>query len=115
MESSSDAGWLMRIEGVLSAHFKQPDGTSRPGTDWKVGLKRNDEIHTVFVRTFFREEASAATRADTTYQGRAVMGYLNDLIREGWLPTDPIPNAIDIGNSPEGAASPPKKPWWRIW
>ena len=35
-------GWLMRVEGGLAASFKQPDGTSRPGTDWKIGIKRGD-------------------------------------------------------------------------
>jgi hypothetical protein len=115
MDGSPVGEWLMRIEGALSAHFKQPYGPSRPGTDWKVGLKRGDELHTIFVRTYFREDASAATRADTTYQGDTVMGYVSDLIRAGWSPTDPVPNAIDIGNSPEGPGSPPKKSWWRVW
>jgi hypothetical protein len=29
-----DDQWLMRITGALSAHFFQPGGGSRPGTDW---------------------------------------------------------------------------------
>ena len=122
MENSPGDEWLMRIEGALAAHFKQADGTSRPGTDWKVGLKRGDEIHTIFVRTYLSSDANAATRADTNYQGRTVMGYLNDLLRGGWSPGGDPPAAIVIGNSadaagaaPAPAPAPAKKPWWRIW
>src|SRR5258708_10997386 len=104
MQGSPEDEWLMRIEGALSAHFKQPNGKSRPGTDWKVGLKRGDELYTIFVRTYFSEDASATTRADTAYQGCTVMGYLNDLIRGGWSPPDRAPNALAIGNSPESPA-----------
>jgi hypothetical protein len=115
MENSAGDPWLMRIEGALSAHFKQPDGPSRQGTDWKVGLKRGEELHTIFVRTYLSPDATASTRADTNYQGQTVMGYVNDLLRSGWSPADPVPSTIVIQNPTGVAAAPKKKSWWRIW
>lgn len=118
MDDAHSEAWLMRIEGALSAHFKQPEGPSRPGTDWKVGLKRGDEVHVVFVRSYLSADASSATRSDTTYQGQTVLGYVSDLLNGGWLPTDPVPSTIVIRN-PTGdtaaVATSTKKSWWRIW
>jgi len=76
----------MRIEGALSAHFYQPDGSSRPGTDWTVGLKRGDDTYTVIVRAYLSDDASEQTRKDTVYQGRTVLGYISDLLSQGWTP-----------------------------
>jgi hypothetical protein len=50
--------WLMRIDGALSAHFIQPDGSSRPGTDWAVELKRGERDYHVMVRAYLRESIS---------------------------------------------------------
>ena len=47
-----DEPWQVRVESALNAHFKQPDGSSRPGTDWKIGLKRGNEIQTTIVRAY---------------------------------------------------------------
>ncbi len=41
----NEAQWQMRVEDSLSAHFFQPDGSSRPGTDWSVGLQRGDSAY----------------------------------------------------------------------
>src|SRR5919206_4142491 len=78
--------WLMRIEGGLAAHFKQPDGTSRPGTDWLVGLKRGAEEYKVRVRALLSEDATQATRDDQQYQAQTVFGYVSDLLDQGWTP-----------------------------
>jgi|SRR5262249_15535984 len=83
---TSEPQWLMRIEGALSAHFYQPDGSSRPGTDWTVGLKRGDDTYTVIVRAYLSDDASEQTRKDTVYQGRTVLGYISDLLSQGWTP-----------------------------
>jgi len=76
----------MRIEGALSAHFNQPDGSSRPGTDWAVGLKRGDDAYRVIVRAYLSDDATKQTREDTVYQGRTVLGYVSDLLSQGWTP-----------------------------
>ena len=104
--------WLMRVERGLSAHFKQPDGSSRPGTDWSIGLKRGDETHSVIVRTYLADDLSAAFRKDTQFQARTAMQYLNDLLQKGWDPTGPAAPAITIAN-PTGA--PVKQPRWKFW
>ncbi len=93
--------WLMRVEGGLAASFKQPDGTSRPGTDWKIGIKRGDEIHTVLGAHLSRAgyRAGMASRQPISGRGTA-MGYLNDMLGKGWTPGQPLP-AITITN-PQG-------------
>ena len=116
--------WLMRVEGGLSAPFIQPDGTSRPGTDWAVGLKRGAEEHRVIVRALLSDDATQATRADQTYQAQTVLGYLNDLLNQGWTPDQPGDLQITILN-PTGAGTnqtdagaaemPAQKPWWKLW
>lgn len=96
----SEAPWLMRIEGALNAHFKQPDGSSVPGTDWSIGLKRGDEIHTVLVRAYLASDIAKNLRDDTEYQARTAMQFLNDLIRRGWKPDEPRDLSITITNPP---------------
>lgn len=108
----SDAGpWQMRITGGLSAHFKQPDGPSRPGTDWSVELKRGDEVRATTVRTLYAEDLWRKLQNDTTYLSRTAMQYLGDLLNQGWHPDEERQHVIVVGNPP-GAA---KKPFWKFW
>lgn len=109
----TDDQWLMRIEGGLSAHFREPDGASRAGTEWAVGLKRGDEVHTVRVRALLTDDASRATRRDTKYQAETAMQYLDDRLRGGWHPAAGGEHLIHVGN-PLGAAA-DRRPWWRVW
>jgi hypothetical protein len=84
--------WQARVEGALNAHFKQENAPSRPGTDWKIGLKRGDETYSVFVRAYLADGVSKATRDDTTYQGQTVIGYVFDRLAAGWSPAEaPLP------------------------
>ncbi len=94
----SDEPWLMRIEGGLSAHFKQPDGPSRPGVMWTVGLKRGDEIYSIMVRALLTDDATPATRRDQEYQAQTAMQYLNDQLNNGWHPSQERDHTIYIGN-----------------
>jgi hypothetical protein len=114
---SESEPWLMRVESGLSAHFKQPSGPSRSGTEWAIGLKRGDETHTVRVRAFLAEGVSKATRTDQGYQARTAMQYLNDLLARGWHPSERREHEIIIGDPlpVPGAAPAPRKRWWRFW
>jgi hypothetical protein len=94
--------WLMRVEGGLAASFKQPDGTSRPGTDWTLGLKRGDETHSVLVRTYLDASIDPKWKNDSEYQARTAMEYLNDALDKGWIPTEPRNHVITITNPPSG-------------
>ena len=110
----SDTQWLMRIDGALQAHFKQPDGTSRPGADWAVELKNGEKVYKVFVRAYLSPDMTPQARADQEYQGHTVMGYVNDLLTHGWHPDKGGNLAITIQN-PTNVSAPPKKPRWRFW
>jgi len=102
----------MRVEGGLSAHFKQPDGPSRPGTDWRIGLKRGDETHAVLVRTLMADDLAPALRKDEEYLARTAMSYLSDILNEGWHPSEPREHVITVTNPPGGV--PKKKPFWKF-
>ena len=99
-------GWLVRIEGALNAHFKQPDGSSRPGTDYAVGLKRGDEAQRVLVRAYLAPDITAATRRDTNYQAQTVMRYVSDRLGAGWTPGQPLP-PVTIRNPDAGSGDRP--------
>ena len=82
----SEPQWLLRIESGLAAHFIQPDGSSRPGTDWAVGLKRGNDEYRIIVRAYLSTDATATTQADQQYQAQTVFGYVTDLLNQGWTP-----------------------------
>jgi len=94
----SNSQWLMRVEKSLSASFIQPDGTSRPGIDWIIGLKHGEMTYRVMVRSYLTSDIQKKFQKDMTYQGQTVMGYLNDLLQQGWLPDQPRNHTITIGN-----------------
>ena len=106
-----DEPWQVRVESALNAHFKQPDGSSRPGTDWKIGLKRGNEIQTTIVRAYLGDTVSAATREDTNYQGQTVLGYVFDRLNAGWTPADgSLPGLTILDPQPgQAIAAPPQK------
>lgn len=88
----ADEQWQARIESGLNASFYQPDGSTRRGTDWVVGLKRGDETHKIFVRAYLADGVSETTRENTEYQGRTVIGFVFDRLATGWSPVDaPLP------------------------
>jgi hypothetical protein len=112
----SESQWLLRIESGLAAHFFQPDGSSRPGTDWMIGLKRGAAEYKVIVRAYLSEDATAATKNDQQYQAQTVLGYVSDLLDQGWTPEQGGQLQLTILN-PKGerASAQPKKPWWKMW
>ncbi|MBA3242776.1 MAG: hypothetical protein H0T60_16245 [Acidobacteria bacterium] len=112
---TNEEQWLLRIEGALSAHFFQPDGSSRPGTDWSVSLKQGERTHHVMVRAYLSEDMTKRARADTEYQGQTVLGYVNDLLAQGWTPEQEGDFAITIQNPTGEKESEASKPWWRFW
>ena len=115
----ADGEWLMRVENGLAAHFKEPNGTSRAGVHWAIGLKRGDETHTVLVKALLTDDATRATRRNQEYQAQTAMQYLNDQLRAGWHPTEGRDHTIYIGNPQSAGEARPspamRKPWWKVW
>lgn len=107
--------WLIRIEGALSAHFFQPDGSSHPGTDWSVALKQGESIHRVMVRAYLSEDMTKRAHADTEYQGQTVIGYINDLLTQGWTPDRGGELVITIQNPTGEKENEASMPWWKFW
>jgi hypothetical protein len=107
--------WLMRVEGGLSAHFKVPDGPSRPGVHWAIGLKQGEKTCKVLVKALFADDATPETRANQEYQGQVAMQYLNDCLKKGWHPDQQMEHTVYISNPISDSARAVKKPWWQIW
>jgi hypothetical protein len=111
--------WLMRIENGLEAHFKEPNGGSRPGVDWAIDMKNGEKVYRVRVRALLADDASARTRKDEKYQARTAMQYLDSLLTEGWHPDEERLHTIYIGNPKESfadaEAAESTKPWWKFW
>ncbi|HEV2799599.1 MAG TPA: hypothetical protein VGW12_03835 [Pyrinomonadaceae bacterium] len=107
--------WLMRIAGALSAHFFQPDGSSRPGTDWSVELKQGERVYHVMVRAYLSEDMTKRARGDMEYQGQTVLGYVSDLLAQGWTPEQGGELGITIQNPDGEEESAAGKPWWKFW
>jgi hypothetical protein len=110
-----DDQWLMRITGALSAHFLQPGGGSRPGTDWAVDLKRGEREYHVTVRAYLSDDMTKRAQADTEYQGRTVLGYINDLLAQGWRPDQGGELVITIQNPTGEKEDAAGNPWWGFW
>jgi hypothetical protein len=112
---SNEEQWLMRIEGALSAHFFQPDGSSRPGTDWSVGLLRGEQTYNVMVRAYLSDDMTRRARADTQYQGQTVLDYVNSLLEGGWTPEQGGDLSITIQNPTGESELEAHQPWWKLW
>jgi hypothetical protein len=106
-----DEPWQARIEGALNAHFKQADGSSRPGVDYAVGLKRGEETRRIIVRAYLADGVSRATRANTNYQGQTVIGYVFDRLDAGWTPdAGPLPPVTILDPKPgQPVPDPPRR------
>ena len=117
------APFSMAVESGLSAHFKQADGPSLPGTDWLVRIERDGRTYYARVRALLQPGASKATRKDQAYQAQTTMQYLADQMESGWDPADEREHVIHIGDplgqAPEAPGSMPQaaaaKPWWKLW
>jgi hypothetical protein len=105
--------WTIRTGGALSAHFFQPDGSSRPGTDWIVEVERGEHHFKVLVRAYLSEDMTRRARADEEYQRRAVLGYVSELLGRGWTPEQEGDLEIVIQNPPGEKEE--EKSWWRFW
>lgn len=88
----------MRVEGGLSAHFLQPDGPSRPGVQWAIGLKQGEKTYTVQVKALLADDATPSTREDQDYQAQVAMQYLNDCLTNGWHPDQEREHTIYVSN-----------------
>jgi hypothetical protein len=82
MAASSD--WTITVTGALRAHFKQLDGTSRPGADWIVALAQRGDVKRIMVRVY----AENALGKSPEQEAQMVAEYVGGLLGSGWSPAD---------------------------
>ena len=96
------AGWEIEITTGLRASFFQPDGSSRPGTDWIVVFRRGPTEHKVIVRTY----APGRQRASAELETRAVFEHVIAVLDKGWDPAaaSEAPDVMSIELSGSGGS-----------
>lgn len=66
-----DKQWAVSVNGALNAYFNQPDGTSRPGAGWSIGLDHNQNVYNTLVRTYLWQAKAARCRSQRPHSSHA--------------------------------------------
>jgi hypothetical protein len=108
-------GWTLFVKDGLRAHFLQPEGPSRPGTDWAVKLSLGAQQLTVLVRAYADDVAGTTPKRES----ELVLGHVAWLIDSGWSPTSYTGKPGELVYVPAPPSSgdlPPDKPksWWQF-
>ena len=112
--------WQIEIKNGLCASFFQPDGSSRPGTDWSVRMVRGAEVRALIVRIYLPKGADPAGPRDVRREAQAVVNAIVEQVQRGWDPATHESRAgepalvVDSLRPPEPEAS-GHKPWWKLW
>jgi hypothetical protein len=77
-------GWQISVVTGLNAHFNQPDGSSKPGTDWAVSIRTGETEERVLVRTYSADHPGLTPEALRIKVGL----FISDLLIGGWKPSD---------------------------
>jgi hypothetical protein len=104
----------LKIVNGLQAHFIQPDGPSRPGTDWIVSCKNGGVEHRVMVRTY----SDKTPRRTPEQHASAAMAFVAGKLEQGWAPVgDDEPAELVVPDDFVGELLAPAKsrPWWKVW
>jgi hypothetical protein len=104
----------LKIVNGLRAHFIQPDGTSRPGTDWIVSCKNGAVESRVIVRTY----SDRTPRGTPEQHASAAMTFVARKLEDGWAPVgDDGSDELVVPDDFVGQQSVPatRRPWWRFW
>lgn len=80
MQSTSE--WRITVLQGLKAHFKQPNGPSKPGTDWMVAVGNGVQEFRILVRAY----ADDVVGLDQQGEVAAMVGFVAGLVRGGWTP-----------------------------
>jgi hypothetical protein len=80
------------VENGLSANFKQPNGSSRPGIDWLLRIS-GDTNQVVVVRTL--ANAAPITEGEKVAMAEKAVRYLKTKMEQGWAPVPGILHACD--------------------
>jgi len=113
MQSPSE--WQIVVLRGLKAHFKDPDGPSRPGTDWLVALRNDAQEYRIVVRAYADDVAGIAQDREVAM----VLDFVTRLLGQGWTPDEwkGQPGELTLSGSQADRATDTRraKPWWRFW
>ena len=75
--------WKLSAATALTGYFRQPDGTSKAGSDWAVSLTDGVNQYMVQVRVF-SEDVEGMT---VEQQSQVAVNYVIHRLKRGWKPT----------------------------
>jgi hypothetical protein len=105
-------GWEIEITGGLKASFFQPDGSSRPGTDWSLVFRQPPNEHNVLIRSY------ANGKIDQDAETTAVLAHARSLLEGGWDPRSyggtPGELCVEVATDQTRDQS-VTKPRWKFW
>ena len=99
--------WRISVSNGLSAHFKQPTGPSRAGTDWVVNLECDGETKGLLVRSYQDETGDK----QPVQIASAITNFIQQKINEGWDPEQYKGNPGELVLP----AQVRNKPKWKFW
>lgn len=106
--------WRLSITNGLQAHFRQSNGSSRPGTDWVVVLSDGSRERRALVRTY----TDRSPRSTVEHHAAAAVAYVSQMLENGWCPNrDSEPSEFVVPDDfvAPSTQSSGKRPWWKIW
>jgi hypothetical protein len=99
--------WRISVSNGLSAHYKQPTGSSRAGTDWFVNLECDGEKIGLLVRSYQDETGNMQPAQIAS----AIANFIQQKINTGWDPEQYEGNPGELVLPAQVS----KKPRWKVW
>jgi hypothetical protein len=81
-----ESEYKLSVASGLSAHFKQPDGSSLPGVDWFVNVSGPDVNTNVLVRTLFSSDPPDQSEQES--MSKLALAEVRSRLAAGWKPED---------------------------
>jgi hypothetical protein len=105
---TEESGWTIAVVDALRAHFKQADGTSRPGVDWAVSLTKPGQERRIIIRSYSDEVPDQPSEK----AAQSIVSFVAGLLGSGWSPEQYSGAPGDLVCA--ATVEPKKKPWWRF-
>ena len=95
---TNQSGFKLAVTAGLNAHFLQPNGPSRAGTDWAVTVTDDGNDVRILVRTY----ADTMPGLTKEQQTQRAIEYVALLLSSGWTPADyqGRPGELTVGVPP---------------
>jgi hypothetical protein len=74
--------WTITVKDYLRAHFIQPDGSDKAGTDWTAVLDDGANVRRILVRAYVENGLDISAEEES----HMVASFVAERLRAGWTP-----------------------------